>query len=96
MERKGRLPGLSGKGEVFSWTIIYDAPYGYQEFAPYVVAWVQLEEGPLVTAMLTDINIHDVEMGMKVEVVTRVLRKDGNKGLIVYGNKFRPEMKGQN
>jgi uncharacterized OB-fold protein len=31
-----------------------------------------------------------IEIGMPVEMVTRKLRDDGNKGTIVYGYKFRP------
>jgi hypothetical protein len=31
-----------------------------------------------------------VEIGMLVEMVTRKLREDGDKGMLVYGYKFRP------
>jgi uncharacterized OB-fold protein len=41
---------FSGKGEVFSYTTIYDAPAGYESNVPYTVALVKLEEGPMVTA----------------------------------------------
>lgn len=41
---------FSGKGEVYSYTTIYEAPTGYDENAPYTVALVKLEEGPMVTA----------------------------------------------
>jgi uncharacterized protein len=81
---------FSGKGEVFSFTTIYDPPQGYQEFAPYTVALVKLEEGPMVTAQLTDVDNKQVNIGMPVEMVTRRLREDGDKGVILYGYKFRP------
>jgi uncharacterized OB-fold protein len=82
---------FSGKGEVFSYTTIYEAPAGYNETAPYTVALVKLEEGPLVTAQLTDLGDQPIEIGMPVEMVTRRLRQDGDeRGMLIYGYKFRP------
>jgi len=52
---------------------------------------VRLAEGPLVTAQLTDVDARDVKVGMPVEMVTRVLREDGERGMVVYGYKFRPQ-----
>lgn len=84
---------FSGKGEVYSFTTISDAPAGYEENAPYTVALVKLEEGPVVTAQLTDLGEQPVKIGMPVEMVTRKLRTDdGDRGIIVYGYKFRPVM----
>ncbi len=81
---------FSGKGEVYSYTTIYEAPAGYDETAPYTVALVKLEEGPLVTAQLTDVDEESVQIGMPVEMVTRKLRQDGDeRGMLVYGYKFR-------
>ena len=82
---------FSGRGEVFSHTTIYDAPTGFEESTPYTVALVKLAEGPVVTAQLTDLGEQPVEIGMPVEMVTRRLRQDGDeRGLLVYGYKFRP------
>ena len=82
---------FSGKGEVYSYTRMTDAPAGFDESAPYTVALIKLVEGPLVTAQLTDLGDKAVEIGMPVEMVTRKLRQDGDeRGMIVYGYKFRP------
>ena len=81
---------FSGRGEVFSYTTIYDAPEGYESNVPYTVALIKLAEGPLVTAQLTDVDNDQVYIGMPVEMVTRKLRTEGERGLIVYGYKFRP------
>ena len=87
------LYNFSGKGEVYSYTTVYDAPAGYEENAPYTVAIVKLEEGPLVTAQLTDVDGQDIRIGAPVEMVTRRLRSDGDeRGLLVYGYKFRPTL----
>lgn len=81
---------FTGLGEIYSYTTIYDAPAGYEHNAPYTVALVKLEEGPLVTAQLTDVDEAELTIGMPVEMVTRKLREDGAEGMIVYGYKFRP------
>ena len=84
---------FSGKGEVYSYTTLHDAPAGFEEQVPYTVALVKLVEGPMVTAQLTDLGEQSVEIGMPVEMVTRKIRQDGNKeGILVYGYKFRPVM----
>lgn len=85
---------FSGKGKVYSYSTMYQAPEGYQDFAPYTVALVKLEEGPLVTAQLTDVDADEVEIGMPVEMVTRKMREYGEDGVIVYGYKFRPLLAG--
>jgi uncharacterized protein len=86
---------FSGKGEVYSFTTVYEAPIGFDETAPYTVALVKLEEGPMVTAQLTDLGESKPEIGMPVEMVTRKLRQDGDeRGMLVYGYKFRPVMAG--
>ena len=90
------LYNFSGRGEVYSYTTVFDAPAGYEEVAPYTVALVKLDEGPLVTAQLTDMDENKVEIGTPVEMVTRRLRTDGDeRGLLVYGYKFRPVLQSQ-
>ncbi|MBI2066224.1 OB-fold domain-containing protein [Candidatus Woesebacteria bacterium] len=85
---------FSGRGRVYSFTTVYEAPEGFKEFEPYVVALVRLEEGPLVTAGLTDLEQewvpkeidgeirsvmrYKVKIGMPVEEVTRKLRIAGD------------------
>lgn len=81
---------LSGRGEVYSYTIMHHAPANFEEFVPYPVALIKLEEGPMVTAQLTDISPDEVRIGMPVEMVTRKLSQEGDEGQIVYGYKFRP------
>ena len=89
-EHARTLYKFSGRGEVYSYTTVFQAPEGYVENAPYTVALVRLEEGPMLTAQLTDLGDEPVEVGMPVEMVTRKLRSDGDRGMLVYGYKFRP------
>jgi uncharacterized OB-fold protein len=82
---------FSGKGEIYSFTMMNDVPAGYEENAPYAVALVKLAEGPMVTAQLTDLGDQMPEIGMPVEMVTRKIRSDGDeRGMLIYGYKFRP------
>jgi hypothetical protein len=84
---------FSGNGRVYSFTDIYNAPAGFEDEVPYTVALVKLEEGPLVTAQLTDLGESTPEIGMPVEMITRRLSsQDEDRGLLVYGYKFRPRM----
>lgn len=81
---------FSGKGELYSFTTLRQAPAGFENYAPYSVGMIKLDDGPIVEAQLTDVQADDVEIGMRVEMVTRKLREeDGERGLIVYGYKFR-------
>ena len=89
-EARARSHGICGKGEVYSFTVVHDPPTGYENQAPYAIAVVKLEEGPMVTAQLTDVDSAEVSIGMPVEMVTRRLRTEGDEGLIHYGYKFRP------
>ncbi|MDZ7587501.1 MAG: OB-fold domain-containing protein [Patescibacteria group bacterium] len=89
--------GFSGKGKIYSWTRVErdHAPAEFVDLAPYYVALVDLDEGPRVTAMLSDLDTdlpidERIKIGQKVEMVTRKLRQDGDRGMIVYGYKFRP------
>jgi uncharacterized OB-fold protein len=86
---------FSGEGTVYSFSTVYEAPQGYERLAPYTVALVRLKEGPLVTAQLTDVDPADVRVDMPVEMVTRVLREQGEDGMIIYGYKFRPVLERQ-
>jgi uncharacterized OB-fold protein len=81
---------LSGRGEIYSYSTVYHPPAGFEESAPYTVALVHLEEGPMVAAQLTDVDAEEVTIGMPVEMVTRKIRADGPEGVITYGYKFRP------
>lgn len=82
---------FSGKGTLYSYTTLRSAPAGFEDYAPYSVGMVKLQEGPLVEAMLTDVNEDDLEIGIPMEMVTRKIREeDGERGLLVYGYKFRP------
>jgi uncharacterized OB-fold protein len=51
---------LSRRGKVRTFTVIHVAAEGYQ--APYIVALIELEEGPWVTANIININHEEATM----------------------------------
>jgi len=85
---------FSGRGEVYSYTVVRSAPAGFESQTPYPIALIKLDEGPMVTAQLTDMGEKEPEIGMPVEMVTRRLREDGDRGMLIYGYKFRPIIEG--
>ena len=90
-EAPAKTPLLfSGRGEVYSYSTVYNPPRGFEEFSPYSVALVRLEEGPMVIAQLADVDPDQLSIGMPVEMVTRKVQSGGEEGAIVYGYKFRP------
>ncbi|MFH1125596.1 MAG: Zn-ribbon domain-containing OB-fold protein [Candidatus Altiarchaeota archaeon] len=89
--RKGKVEGIkfSGKGEVYSYTVIHVASRGFELLTPYVIAIIKLVEGPMITAQVVDCKPDDVEVGMKVTMIFRKISVDGKKGIIRYGYKFK-------
>ncbi len=79
---------FAGTGEVYSFTTVLQAPENFEEQAPYTLALIKLDEGPMITAQLTDLD-GPVAIGDRVEMVTRKLTTEGPRGMIVYGYKFR-------
>lgn len=81
---------FAGRGTVFSFSTVYSPLPRFEEMAPYVVALIDLEEGPRVAAQITDAEPTDIEIGMPVEMVIRKLSEEGKRGVITYAYKFRP------
>lgn len=64
---------MSGKGEVYSFTVIRQvagraASKSFEPDIPYVIAWVDLAEGPRLITNIIDCPVDKVELGMKVTV----------------------------
>jgi uncharacterized OB-fold protein len=80
---------FSGKGTIYSFTVLQEVPAEFEEQAPLFLSIIQLDEGPLVIGQLTDVD-GEVSIGDPVEMVTRKLLTEDDRGMIVYGYKFRP------
>ena len=76
---------VSGRGSVYTYTVVHRAPTpAYQADAPYVLAYVELAEGPRMPARLVDVTPDEVAVGMPVTVVFDDVAPD----LTLY--RFRP------
>jgi uncharacterized OB-fold protein len=77
----------SGKGTVYSFTVnrrgAGDLPE-YREPAPYVLAYVELEEGPRIMTNIVECDPESVKIGQAVELVWH----DTGQGTALY--RFRP------
>jgi uncharacterized OB-fold protein len=81
---------LAERGEVVTWTVISNPPIGFEKYAPYVVALIELEDGCKLLSQVVDVEPEKITEGLKVEVVFRKVKEDGKDGIIQYGYKFRP------
>ena len=85
---------LGVRGTIYSFTLVQEPPAGFEDQSPYILALVELDEGGIITAQLTDMDVGP-EIGDRIEMVTRKLTTDGSRGMIVYGYKFRPLIRPQ-
>ena len=59
----------SGRGTVYSYTVTVSGSGPWKEVAPYVLAFVDLEEGPRVLTNIVGCEPTSVTVGMAVQVV---------------------------
>jgi uncharacterized protein len=83
---------LAGKGEIYSFSIVHDAPAQFEMQKPYVVAMIKLDEGIMLTAQIIDCDPEEIKIGMRVSATFRKLGEEGPGGVIHYGYKFYPEL----
>jgi uncharacterized protein len=77
MNMKSEWVKLSGKGKVFSFVVVRQAPSpAFAKDAPYVVAIIELEEGQRLTSNVIGCKPEDVKINMAVEVVFEDVTKD--------------------
>ena len=89
--RDGRIVEhlFKGTGKIVTYTIIRTASDQFERATPYVLAIVQLDEGPRLTAQIAA-KPEEVRIGMPVKRVFRRIAADGDSGIIHYGTKFVP------
>jgi uncharacterized OB-fold protein len=75
-------------GKVLTFSEVSSPPAGFS--SPLIAALVTLDDGLTITCQLTDVDFTQVQIGMAVEMVTRLISETGPEGCLVYGYKFRP------
>jgi uncharacterized OB-fold protein len=59
----------SGKGTIYTYTATYqNQSSGFRDNLPYIMAYVELEEGVRMLTNIVDCKPEDVKIGMPVEV----------------------------
>lgn len=74
----------SGRGVVYSHTVIRKVGNDYRGAVPFVVAYVELDEGPRIMTNIVGCEPADVSVGMRVEMEFH----DTGEGNALY--RFRP------
>ena len=60
----------SGRGKVYTFTATYqNQGAGFRESLPYIMAWVELDEGVKMLTNLVECRPEEAKIGMPVEVV---------------------------
>jgi scaffold protein (connect acetoacetyl-CoA thiolase and HMG-CoA synthase) len=89
--REGKIQEyrFPGKGKVVTYTVIRSASEQFEHQTPYVLAIIQLDEGPRFTAQVVA-EPGEIRVGTPVRPVFRRISADGESGVIHYGTKFVP------
>lgn len=76
---------LGQTGTVLSWTKIFTPPPQFKHIAPYMIAYVRLDNKRTVCAQLVDVKDgSDITFGTKVVVTLRKLRESVADDVIPY------------
>ena len=74
-------PDASGRGTIYSFSILRKGPGPFRDRAPYVLAYVELEEGPRLMTNVVAADVESLRIGQPVHVV---LDPAGEGGDAVY------------
>jgi uncharacterized OB-fold protein len=81
---------LPDRGKVETFTVIRVAPEEFTDLAPYTVALVTLANNVRIMCQLVDADPEEIEIGMPVKLEFRLIRSDGEAGVLFYGHKAVP------
>ena len=83
---------LPRKGKLMNYAIVRSAPKRFTKYAPYVLGFIKLENDLPIISQIVDVPLENIEKGLMLEAVFRVLYEYGRSGHIIYGTKFRPAL----
>ena len=81
---------LSRKGKVITSTVVHVPPDDFLMEAPYAMAIVETPEGARFMTQVVDCDPATVLPGMDVNLEFRLIRREGNSGILCYGHKGVP------
>lgn len=62
------LAPASGRGRLYTWSVVHQNAAPFDARTPYVVAMVDLEEGPRVMAVVEDCRLDDLRADMALTI----------------------------
>ena len=71
-------------GTIYSFTVVRKGKGAFQDAGPFVIAYVELADGPRIMTNIVDCDIDELHIGMPVEMVFH----DTGEGSALY--RFRP------
>lgn len=80
----------TGRGLVYSFTIVRRAPPAFADRVPYVVALIELEEGPRMMSWVRTPDVDGVRIGMPVVVDFEAVSEDVALPVFVPAEGSRP------
>ena len=83
---------LSRQGKVLTSTVVHVAPEDFAMEAPYAMAVVETPEGARLMTQVVDCDPSDVLPGMEVDLEFRLIRREGESGILCYGHKGVPPL----
>ncbi len=86
--REFETKAMGREGKLLTYTVIRVAPAPFSDQAPYVVAVVEMDDGPRLTTMVADWRDGDpLEIGRRCRLEFRKIYEEGDAGVINYGYK---------
>jgi len=81
---------LSLRGTIVTSTVVHVGPDDFQMEAPYPVAIVETPEGARLMVQVADCEPGECRPGTEVTLEFRLIRKEGESGILCYGYKGVP------
>jgi uncharacterized protein len=75
-------------GTLMSYTLQKESVQGFEDQEPMIFGLLRLDNGVKVIGQLVDLAYESLKEGMKLNVIFRRIRVDGESGQIFYGYKF--------
>ena len=82
---------LTPSGKVVTSTVIHVPPDDFLNEAPYAMAIVETPEGARFMTQVVDCDPSSVMPGTEVSLEFRLIRKEGQSGILCYGHKGVPK-----
>ena len=81
---------IATTGKLLTFTIIRIPPTQFSDEAPYALGVCEMDDGARLTAQVVDCPLDEIEIGMPVKIEFRLIQRDGEAGILMYGYKVIP------